>query len=81
MSENLDLRIQVIRLKRIANHNNELKELLKQENVYVSNASYGIIDYCQTNSDPFLSKSEAIGPSPYIQKTDMGKDPGCCTIV
>lgn len=51
-------KFELVRLRRVEAENEKLKAFLKKDNAYASNASYNIITYFQTNSDPFLGGPE-----------------------
>jgi len=81
----------ILKLKRINELNNRLKETLSKDRIYASNASYSIIDYTQSNKDftlPEIWGNLQPGENPFRnnkfqQKSNLNgqNDQGCCTIM
>ncbi len=81
----------ILKLKRINELNNRLKDTLSKDRIYASNASYSIIDYTQSHKDyaiPEIWGNLQPGENPFRnnrfqQKTGGGGQDqgGCCTIM
>lgn len=86
---NVQQKLLALKLKRITELNNRLKETLSKDRIYASNASYSIIDYTQSNKDytiPEIWGHLQPGENPFRnnkfqQKSSTGQDQGCCTIM
>ncbi|CCH42598.1 Guanine nucleotide-binding protein subunit gamma [Wickerhamomyces ciferrii] len=82
-----------LKLKRINELNNRLKDTLTKDRIYASNASYSIIDYTQSTKDftlPEIWGNLQPGENPFRNNkfqqlknpnSNGGNQDGCCTIM
>ncbi|CAR24099.1 Guanine nucleotide-binding protein subunit gamma [Lachancea thermotolerans] len=91
--QDLPLKIQYLKLKRINELNKKLKEELVRERITASNACLSIIDYATSHEDyalPEIWGYPAPGSNPHranaqkihkSARTGSSSDNGCCVIV
>lgn len=85
-------KLAILKLKRITELNNRLKQELQKERIFASNASYSIIDYTQSHKDfaiPEIWGYMAPGENSLRSSANAGSaaqvashsQDACCTIV
>lgn len=90
--KNVQQKLLLLKLKRINELNNRLKDSLSKERIYASNASYFIIDYTQSHKDyaiPEVWGNLQPGENPFRNNRFQQKSGasgaqdqgGCCTIM
>ncbi|KAH9928478.1 G-protein gamma subunit [Epithele typhae] len=70
-----------LKLRRLTEHNQRLREDLARPRIRVSEASASLIRYCKTTKDPLVPSVWGPVPradDPYQSQGGAGK--GCCTI-
>ncbi|ONH65919.1 Guanine nucleotide-binding protein subunit gamma [Cyberlindnera fabianii] len=89
-SRPMNQKLMVLKLKRINELNDKLKESLRRDRIYASNASYSIITYTQEHKDyaiPEIWGFMKPGQNPFRQNTTRqggqggSEGGGCCTIM